>query len=156
MDGGHKVNLDASIGLIGSDGGFHAAGLRSGFHEAEKLGAFLGKERACGCAQKEKAEDLKEPVDGESHNCLGVSCICFWRSILAIVGRGASLDFEFAASLIVSLCLESEGFVKGFQFVLAGFFAIKRKEQRRCPRHGQSHPHAAGPGKTEKPAGERV
>ena len=51
VDGGHEVNLDAAGGLVGSDGGFHAAGLRSGFDEAEELGAFfLGKERACGCA----------------------------------------------------------------------------------------------------------
>lgn len=94
MDGGHKVDLDAANGLIGSNGGFHAAGLRSGFDKAEELGFFLGKERDCACAQEEKSEDLAALVDGESHNHLASSCICFWRSILRIAGRSASLDFD--------------------------------------------------------------
>lgn len=105
VDGGHEVDLDAAGGLVGSDGGFHAAGLRSGFDETEELGDFLGKERACGCAQEEKAEHLAELVDRKSHNCLGVSCICFWRSILAVVGWGASLDFDFESATTGS-CLE--------------------------------------------------
>lgn len=105
MNGGHKVDLDAGGGLVGSDGGFHAAGLRAGFDKAEKFGVFLGKERACGCAQEEKAEHLADLVDGKSHNRLAISCICFWRSILAVVGRGASLDFDFEPGLRVSLYL---------------------------------------------------
>ena len=71
MDGGHKVDLDASVGLIGSDGGFHAACLRSGFHESEELGVFLGKERGCNCAQEEKADPLADLSDKESHNRFG-------------------------------------------------------------------------------------
>lgn len=80
MDGGHKVDLDAGVGLIGSDGGFHAAGLRSGFHESEELGVFLGKERGCGCAQEEKADPLADLSDKESHNRFG----CFAHLLLAI------------------------------------------------------------------------
>ena len=93
MDGGHKVDLDAANGLIGSDGGFHAAGLRSGFNKAEKLGFFLGKERACACAQEEKAEDLKALADEKLHNGLIASRICVGRFILTIAGQSASLDF---------------------------------------------------------------
>ena len=98
MDGGHKVDLDAANGLIGSDGGFHAAGLRSGFNKAEELGFFLGKERACACNQEEKSENLKALADGKLHNCLIASRICVGRFILTIAGQSASLDFATEAA----------------------------------------------------------
>lgn len=107
VDGGHEVDLDAGGGLVGSDGGFHAAGLRSGFDEAEELGSFLGRERACGCTQEEKAEHLAELADGDLHNC-------FWGFVYLLL----ALHFEdcraqrkfgffnFAAFSIAGLCLE--------------------------------------------------
>ena len=97
VDGGHKVDLDAAGGLIGSEGSFHAACLRSGFDEAEKLGAFfLGKERACGCAQEEKADHLADLADRESHNRFG----CFVYLLLRIHfgGYGAGRKFGFLIS----------------------------------------------------------